>query len=51
MGRITAGYGTDERYQLSGVANYFNDKQRFSILAGGNNINSAGFLLMRFLML
>lgn len=43
MGRITAGYGTDERYQLSGVANYFNDKQRFSILAGGNNINSAGF--------
>ena len=43
FGRLTAGYGTDERYQLSGITNYFNDAQRFSLLASANNINSPGF--------
>ncbi len=43
FGRLTAGYGTDERYQLSGITNYFNDAQRFSVLASANNINSPGF--------
>jgi hypothetical protein len=41
--RLTAGGGTDERYELSGIANYFNDKLRLSVLASSNNINSAGF--------
>ncbi|NAS31523.1 TonB-dependent receptor [Flavobacteriaceae bacterium R38] len=43
FGRVTAGYGTDERYELSGIVNYFNDDERFSILSSSNNINSPGF--------
>lgn len=43
LGRIAGGYGTDERYQGNGLLNYFNDKERISIIAGSNNINNAGF--------
>ncbi|WP_046746143.1 outer membrane beta-barrel protein [Kordia zhangzhouensis] len=43
FGRATISGGTDERYALSGIGNYFNDKQRLSVLAGKNNINSSGF--------
>ncbi|UJH90759.1 hypothetical protein LZ575_18675 [Antarcticibacterium sp. 1MA-6-2] len=35
--------GTDERYELSAIANYFRDKLRLSALASSNNINSSGF--------
>src|SRR5690606_25530202 len=41
--RATAGGGTDERYELSGIGNYFKDKMRISVLASSNNINSSGF--------
>lgn len=41
--RATAGGGTDDRYELSGIGNYFKDKMRVSILASSNNINSSGF--------
>lgn len=41
--RLTAGAGTDDRYELSGISNYFKDKLRVSILASSNNINSSGF--------
>ncbi|WP_338350998.1 outer membrane beta-barrel protein [Nonlabens tegetincola] len=41
--RFTAGAGTDERYSLSGIANYFNKDLRISVLGAGNNINSPGF--------
>ncbi|MDR5591939.1 outer membrane beta-barrel protein [Christiangramia sp. SM2212] len=41
--RLTAGGGTDERYELSGIANYFKDDLRLSVLASSNNINSSGF--------
>ncbi|WP_300434030.1 outer membrane beta-barrel protein [Christiangramia sp.] len=41
--RLTAGGGTDERYELSGIANYFKDDLRVSVLASSNNINSSGF--------
>src|SRR5690606_3385175 len=41
--RVTAGGGTDERYELSGIGNYFKDDMRISILASSNNINSSGF--------
>ena len=41
--RATAGGGTDDRYELSGIANYFKDDLRVSVLASSNNINSAGF--------
>ena len=43
LGRISLGYGTDERYQGNALLNYFNDTERFSIIAGSNNINNAGF--------
>ena len=41
--RFTAGGGTDERYELSGIGNYFKDDLRVSVLASSNNINSSGF--------
>ncbi|WP_136465413.1 outer membrane beta-barrel protein [Flagellimonas onchidii] len=43
ISRFAVGYGTDDRYQLNGIANYFLDKERFSFLAGANNINNSGF--------
>ncbi len=43
LGRLAGGYGTDERYQANALLNYFNNKQRVSIIAGTNNINNAGF--------
>ncbi|HSP40997.1 MAG TPA: carboxypeptidase-like regulatory domain-containing protein, partial [Gillisia sp.] len=41
--RATVGGGTDERYEMSGIGNYFRDKMRISVLASSNNINSSGF--------
>ncbi|MEL4306568.1 outer membrane beta-barrel protein [Joostella sp. CR20] len=43
MGRASLGYGTDERYQVNGLLNYFKDKERISFIASSNNINNAGF--------
>lgn len=43
FGRATVSGGTDERYAMSGIGNYFNDKQRVSVLGSKNNINSSGF--------
>ncbi|MDO6604966.1 CarboxypepD_reg-like domain-containing protein [Arenibacter palladensis] len=43
MGRMAAGYGTDERYQLNGLLNYFSNKKRLSFIASSNNINNSGF--------
>ncbi|BAO54368.1 outer membrane beta-barrel protein [Nonlabens marinus] len=41
--RLTAGAGTDDRYSMSGIANYFKDELRVSVLGSSNNINSPGF--------
>lgn len=41
--RLTAGAGTDDRYELSGIANYFKNDFRISLLGSSNNINSSGF--------
>ncbi len=41
--RLTAGGGTDDRYSLSGIVNYFKDDLRISALGSSNNINSPGF--------
>ncbi|MFD2696559.1 outer membrane beta-barrel protein [Mesonia sediminis] len=41
--RITAGIGTQNRYEASGIANYFKNSFRLSVLGGSNNINSSGF--------
>ncbi|WP_209406350.1 outer membrane beta-barrel protein [Pseudozobellia sp. WGM2] len=43
LSRITAGYGTDGRYQANTLFNYFNGNERISIVGASNNINSAGF--------
>ena len=43
FGRVAAGGGTDERYEYAGIVNVFNNDQRFSVLAGGNNTNTPGF--------
>lgn len=43
FGRISGGYGTNKRYDASTFANYFNDKQQVSLIAGTNNINASGF--------
>ncbi len=41
--RATLGGGTDERYEMNSIFNYFNDEFRTSIIGGSNNINSSGF--------
>jgi hypothetical protein len=43
ISRITAGYGSDKRYEGSGFLSYFKDKAKISLLASSNNINSQGF--------
>ena len=43
FGRISAGVGTDDRYEFNGSLNHFNGDQQFSILANANNINKQGF--------
>lgn len=43
MGRLMAGYGSDERYESSGLVNYFKGPTKLSLIASSNNINSAGF--------
>ncbi|MAM17663.1 MAG: TonB-dependent receptor [Gramella sp.] len=41
--RATAGGGTDDRYELSAIGNYFKDKMRVTALGSSNNINASGF--------
>jgi hypothetical protein len=43
FGKILGGYGSDERYESSLIMNFFNNKQKISILGASNNINSTGF--------
>ncbi len=43
FGRVAAGAGTDERFEYAGIVNAFDNDRRISVLAGGNNINEAGF--------
>ncbi len=43
FGRVTAGAGTDNRYKVSGIVNYFNKDLRVSVLGGKNNVNTPGF--------
>lgn len=43
FGRLSAGGGTDNRYEFAGMVNRFDNDTRISVLAGGNNINSPGF--------
>lgn len=43
FGKILGGYGSDDRYESSLLMNFFNNKQKISILGSSNNINSTGF--------
>lgn len=43
FGKVMAGTGSDKRYESSGLANYFKNKTKISVLASSNNINSTGF--------
>lgn len=43
FGRVTGGYGSDNRYESSLLLNYFKDKRKISFLGSSNNINSTGF--------
>lgn len=43
FGRVAAGAGSDNRNEYAALVNRFNNDTRFSVLAGGNNINSPGF--------
>jgi len=43
FGRVSAGAGTDKRYEFAGMLNVFDNDQRISALVGGNNTNSPGF--------
>lgn len=43
FGKFSGGLGTDNRYESSGLINYFKDDQKFSFLGSSNNINSVGF--------
>lgn len=43
FGRVSAGAGTDSRYEFAGMVNLFDNEQRLSVLTSGNNVNSSGF--------
>jgi hypothetical protein len=43
ISRLTLGYGSDKRYEGSGLLSYFKNDTKISILAASNNINSQGF--------
>ncbi|KQT24107.1 hypothetical protein ASG22_08810 [Chryseobacterium sp. Leaf405] len=43
LSRLTAGYGSDKRYEGSALLSYFKNDTKLSLLASSNNINSQGF--------
>lgn len=43
FGKFLGGYGSNDRYESSFILNFFNDKQKISVLASSNNINASGF--------
>jgi hypothetical protein len=43
FGKVYAGAGTDERYELGGIVNLFRDTLQVSVLGFSNNLNRSGF--------
>ncbi|MBT2623737.1 TonB-dependent receptor [Chryseobacterium sp. ISL-6] len=43
ISRFTLGYGSDKRYEGSGLLSYFKKDSKISVLVSSNNINSQGF--------
>jgi hypothetical protein len=45
FGKVSAAYGTEESYRATGSINYFNDKQRLSVVTQFNNLNEQNFAM------
>ncbi|MDR0230172.1 MAG: TonB-dependent receptor family protein [Flavobacteriaceae bacterium] len=43
FGRVSAGYGSDKRYESGLFLNSFNQKRKVSVVGSANNINATGF--------
>ena len=43
FGNVSAGYGTDDRYEANFMINRFSDGNQFTLLGGANNTNNMGF--------
>ncbi len=43
FGRLAAGGGTDERFELTGIVSGFDGPRQLSVLASSNNLNKIGF--------
>lgn len=43
FGHLSGGYGTDDRFRVNGLLNYFKDDQRITIMGQSNNINVQNF--------
>lgn len=43
FGNVSAGYGTNDRYEANFMINRFSDGNQFTILGGANNTNNMGF--------
>ncbi len=43
LGRLFAGYGTDDRYNVGGNSSFFKNNRRLSFVASFNNINQQNF--------
>ncbi|NWF88673.1 MAG: outer membrane beta-barrel protein [Ignavibacteriaceae bacterium] len=46
FGKLLAGYGSDEKYNVNGDVNIFNEDQRLSLLGQVNNTNEQNFSVM-----
>lgn len=42
-GSSTAGLGSNDRYGISGIANYMQNDNQFTLMGGSNNTNNEGF--------
>lgn len=43
FGNVTGGYGSKDRYGVSGIVNYMHDDNQFTFIGGSNNTNNEGF--------
>lgn len=43
FGKLYGGGGTDDRYEVGGIANIYRDTMQLSLLAFSNNVNRSGF--------
>jgi len=43
FGKVYGGGGTDDRYEVGGIANIYRDTLQLSLLAFSNNVNRSGF--------